>query len=130
MSPTVTDLLKQQSESTAGGDTKENGRITPDGHSQSSQDGNTSSQDEAMDSVIDSVIAMSRDDKLAAVFDSVIGMTDSNSRDNEEKKPESAPKLPEGLKQDFMDVLDKLKQVLFVSIAVGSRYLRSISELN
>jgi hypothetical protein len=111
LSPTVAELLKQQTESTAG-TPNVNGISTPDVNSQSSQEVNDSSQDEAMDSAIDSVMAMSRNNKLDDVFDSVIGMNDSDSKDmDDEKKTESVPKLPDGLSTDFVQIIDKLKQV-------------------
>ncbi|XP_063414438.1 ubinuclein-1-like isoform X1 [Mytilus trossulus] len=129
MSPTVAELLKQQTESTAGGESNMNGRLTPNVNSQSSQEG--SSQDEGIDSVIDSVIAMSKGDKLDAVFDSVIGMTDSNSKDgNEEKKPESAPKLPDGLKPEFLQIIDKLKETAKSSnVSKGKFFNGEVSEM-
>lgn len=129
MSPTVAELLKQQTESTAGPESNMNGRITPNVNSQSSQEG--SSQDEGIDSVIDSVIAMSKGDKLDAVFDSVIGMTDSNSKDgNEEKKPESAPKLPDGLKPEFLQIIDKLKETAKCSnVSKGKFFNGEVSEM-
>ena len=111
LSPTVAELLKQQTESTAG-TPNVNGISAPDINSQSSQEVNDSSQDEAIDSAIDSVMAMSRNNKLDDVFDSVIGMNDSDSKDmDDEKKTESVPKLPDGLSADFVQILDKLKQV-------------------
>jgi hypothetical protein len=57
-------------------------------------------------------MAMSRNNKLDDVFDSVIGMNDSDSKDmDDEKKTESVPKLPDGLSTDFVQIIDKFKQV-------------------
>lgn len=128
LSPTVAELLKQQTESTAGVASHVNGRTTPDGFSQSSNDMNESSQEDAINSAIDSVMSMS---KLDAVFDSVIGMNDSDSKDNgEEKKEESIPKLPEGLKPEFLQVIDKLKETARVSsVGKGKFFNNDVSEM-
>lgn len=101
MSPTVAELLKQQTESTSNTPSLTNGVTNTDTetHSPSMIDGNDSSSDVVM-----------------------TNKEDSNSRDMEEDKktidPAAVPKLPSGLTPELEQNIEKLKDEVRFSFRI------------